>query len=271
MKRFQSFDSTRVNSGGNPVENGGMQVDKSNAIQILKDSLPQLAVFKSLHWDNQEYKLWRDKIVDILEVTFVRQSTEYDRFTSAWPHVLYAGGEQKLYVDELEMRETALKSIIQKYELVGIEEESDSPTLSNQSVRNIFDSMQFHPKVIDVSKTLFTTGNYDSATLEAFKAINNYVKEKTGLSQDGTNLMEKVFNENKPILKLNELLNPSDKDEQKGFKHMFMGSQLGIRNPRSHENVAQGDPIMALHCLSIASLLMKRVDQAKLVKLNIQE
>jgi hypothetical protein len=50
-----------------------------------------------------------------------------------------------------------------------------------------------------------------------------------------------------------------------------MGSQLGIRNPRSHESTKQEDPVIALQYLSIASLLMKRIDQAKLVKLNIQE
>jgi uncharacterized protein (TIGR02391 family) len=135
----------------------------------------------------------------------------------------------------------------------------------------LFENLKFHSRLIEVSEPLFKTGNYDSAIFEAFKAVNNYVKEKTGSILDGTNLMEKVFNENKPILKVNELLNPSDKDEQNGFKHLFMGSQLGIRNPRSHESTKQEDPVIALQYLSIASLLMKRIDQAKLVKLNIQE
>jgi uncharacterized protein (TIGR02391 family) len=134
---------------------------------------------------------------------------------------------------------------------------------------SLFDKIQFHPRVIEASESLFKTGNYASAIFEAFKAVHNYVQDKTGLTLDGANLMEKVFNENKPILQLNELLTPSDKNEQKGFKHIFMGSQIGIRNPKAHENVKQEDPTRTLEYLSIASLLMRRIDESKLVKLNI--
>lgn len=136
---------------------------------------------------------------------------------------------------------------------------------------NFFDKMKFHPRVIEVSENLFKTGNYAQAIFEAFKAVNNYVKEKTGLTLDGTNLMEKVFNENKPILQLNELLDKYDKDEQTGFKFLFMGSQMGIRNPKAHKNVKQEDPRRTLEYLNIASLLMRRVDESKLVKLNIEK
>jgi len=134
---------------------------------------------------------------------------------------------------------------------------------------NLFDKMQFHPRVIEVSESLFKTGNYSSAIFEAFKAVHNYVQDKTGLTLDGVNLMEKVFNENKPILQLNELLTKSDRDEQKGFKYLFMGSQMGIRNPPAHENVKPEEQNIALEYVGIASLLMRRIDGSKLVKLNI--
>ncbi len=136
---------------------------------------------------------------------------------------------------------------------------------------NLFDKMQFHPRVIEVSESLFKTGNYSSAIFEAFKAVHNHVQDKTGLTLDGVNLMEKVFNENKPILQLNELLDSTDKNEQKGFRYLFMGSQMGVRNPKAHKNVEQEDPKRTLEYLSIASLLMKRIDESKLVKLNIKE
>ena len=138
-----------------------------------------------------------------------------------------------------------------------------------ESPVNLFDKMQFHPRVIEVSESLFKTGNYSSAIFEAFKAVHNYVQDKTGLTLDGVNLMEKVFNENKPILQLNELLTKSDRDEQKGFKYLFMGSQMGIRNPQAHENVKPEEQNIALEYLGIASLLMRRIDGSKLVKLNI--
>ncbi len=144
-------------------------------------------------------------------------------------------------------------------------------TTVEESPLDILDAMRLHHKVVEVSESLFKTGNYASAIFEAFKAVHNHVQEKTGLTLDGVNLMEKVFNENKPILQLNELLIPTDKNEQKGFKYLFMGSQMGIRNPKAHENVKQEDPNRTLEYLSIASLLMKRIDESKLVKLNIKE
>lgn len=143
------------------------------------------------------------------------------------------------------------------------------PKDTAESPVNLFDKMQFHPRVIEVSESLFKTDNYSSAIFEAFKAVHNYVQDKTGLTLDGVNLMEKVFNENKPILQLNELLTKSDRDEQKGFKDLFMGSQMGIRNPQAHENVKPEEQNIALEYLGIASLLMRRIDGSKLVKLNI--
>jgi uncharacterized protein (TIGR02391 family) len=184
---------------------------------------------------------------------------------------------QREYLDEhLPKYETALLSIIQKYEILGIKEEPAVNTGSKDTVKlpiQLFDAMKFHPRIIQVSESLFKTGNYASAIFEASKAVHNYVRDKTGLPSDldGVNLMERVFNENKPILQLNELLDQSDKNEQKGFKLMFMGSQMGIRNPKAHENVKQEDPNRTLEYLSMASLLMKRIDESKLVKLNIKE
>lgn len=145
----------------------------------------------------------------------------------------------------------------------------EPPKDATESPVNLFGKMQFHPRVIEVSESLFKTGNYSSAIFEAFKAVHNYVQDKTGLTLDGVNLMEKVFNENKPILQLNELLTKSDRDEQKGFKYLFMGSQMGIRNPQAHENVKPEEQNIALEYLGIASLLMRRIDGSKLVKLNI--
>ena len=132
----------------------------------------------------------------------------------------------------------------------------------------LFNNMQFHPKVIEASRSLFETGHYAQAIFEAFKAINNFVKEKTVVPQDGKALMSTVFNEKKPVIKLNELLTQSDIDEQEGFKFLFMGAMVGIRNPKAHESVAQRDPFRTLEYLGLASLLLKRAEEGKVVTLR---
>jgi len=132
----------------------------------------------------------------------------------------------------------------------------------------LFDKMQFHQRIIAASKSLFESGHYSQAIFEAFKAVNNFVKEKSGLSLDGKALMSKVFNEDAPIIKLNELLTQSDRDEQEGFKFLFMGAMVGIRNPKAHDNVIQTDPYRTLEYLGFASLLMKRIEEGKVVSVR---
>jgi len=253
-------------------------MDKKKAIELLKQALNEIPSLKELHYDNQEFKLWRSKISDIIKAGLDKD--DYNKYTSASPSVILIRGMfpdnryQQEYVENLTRYETAIKSIIQKYDILGVEEKPTEKKETKDIIATpiqLFDAMQFHPKVIKVSESLFRTGNYPSAIFEAFKAVHNYVQEKTGLTLDGVNLMEKVFNENKPILQLNEMLTPSDKNEQKGFKYLFMGSQMGIRNPKAHENIKQEDSNKALEYLGIASLLMRRVDESKLVKLNIEE
>lgn len=128
---------------------------------------------------------------------------------------------------------------------------------------SFFDGMHFHPRVVKVSRSLFESAHYSQAIFEAFKCVNNYVKSRTRRTEDGRDLMAKVFNENNPVLKLNALSTQSDKDEQEGFKFLFMGAMVGIRNPKAHEDVIQQDSQRTLEYLSLASLLMRRIDESR--------
>ena len=145
---------------------------------------------------------------------------------------------------------------------------------SAKSPIELFDAMRFHPKVIESSRPLFGDGYYSDAIFRAFTAVCAFVKEKSGSPVDGKgspldgkSLMSTVFSETKPIIKLNDLLDSSDRNEQEGFKFLFMGGQIGIRNPKAHDNIVQTDPYRTLEYLSLASLLMKRVHEGKVVKL----
>jgi len=128
----------------------------------------------------------------------------------------------------------------------------------------LFDKMQFHPRIIRASKSLFNSGHYAEAIFAAFKAVNNFTKKKAGLSLDGKDLMAKTFNEDQPIIKLNKLLTRSELDEQEGFRFLFMGAMVGIRNPKAHDEIRQINLYRTLEYLAFASLLMRRVTEGKL-------
>jgi uncharacterized protein (TIGR02391 family) len=246
------------------------RIDEGRAIQLIEQALSELPHLKELHHDNEEVKLWHDRVYDIINAGL----DVYDKvnfWCSGAPSVdvrsLSDSARQKHYLEDLESHETALKSIIQKYEILEFEAQptaaAEPPSRKAEVLNYLFDKMQFHPLVITASKSLFESGHYAQAILEAFKAVNNLIKKKTGLNLDGKQLMAEAFNEKEPVIKLNELKTQSDRDEQEGFKFLFMGAMVGIRNPKAHDNVVQIDPYRTLEYLGFASLLMKRAEEGK--------
>jgi len=128
----------------------------------------------------------------------------------------------------------------------------------------IFESLDIHHEIKSASGKLFSDGHYAQSILEAYKALNNCVKAKSGKTElDGKSLMSTVFSRDSPILALNSLSSTSDKDEQEGFMLLYMGAMVGIRNPKAHEIVRQDDPLKTLEYLALASLLARRVDEAR--------
>lgn len=125
-------------------------------------------------------------------------------------------------------------------------------------------SDQLHPDIQRVSSRLMANGHASSAIFEAFKAVNARVKRVSGLEgEDGKSLMARAFAEDHPVLAINRSRNRSDRDEQEGFKLIFMGVMQGIRNPKAHEVVEEIDPARAREYLALASLLMRRLDDAE--------
>ncbi|MFC1860650.1 TIGR02391 family protein, partial [Chloroflexota bacterium] len=200
-------------------------MDKREAIQFLRDQIDELPTLVGLHYDNGDYLLWRNQIEDVLGNIFGRDSDEYKRFVDAHPKrprtsTLDGSAEARWYIDEIKAREIALKSIIKNYELFGIEEEPAVKPESegtNELPIYLFDKMQFHHEIVTASKSLFETKHYAEAIFEAFKAVENFVREKTELSLYGKQLMATVFNEDNPLIQVTEA-GKENRDAQEGFK-----------------------------------------------------
>jgi len=146
---------------------------------------------------------------------------------------------------------------------------------STDRLTSIFNALELHPIIKKASKKLFRDGHYPQAILEAYKALINHVKEKSGKKTlPQRDLMGYTFDvlyeteplkvTKEPVLKLNALKSLEEIDEQKGFMYLFLGAVIGVRNPKAHAIVEQKDPFKTLEYLSLASLLAKRVDEARL-------
>lgn len=177
-----------------------------------------------------------------------------------------------------ELQERAEESNKHSHETVKLD--SNHPENPIEQANGIpiqfFDAMQFHPKVVEVSKDCFIAGNYREAILNAFICLIDYVKERTGLDLDGDALMNQVFSINYdkeqrritkyPIIRINELQNMSDRDEQQGFMFLYKGAVGGIRNPKAHKLIPQSNPLHTLEYLAFSSLLMRRIEEGKIVR-----
>ena len=62
---------------------------------------------------------------------------------------------------------------------------------------------------------------------------------------------------------LNDGLSESDRNEQEGFQLIVMGAMQGIRNPKAHDLNAPLEDDRAFEYLAVASLLMRRLDDAE--------
>lgn len=132
----------------------------------------------------------------------------------------------------------------------------------------LFDSLVTDSSLKETTRSLFKDGYHALAVEEAFKCVNNTVKAKSKLSADGAPLMKTAFSLHRPILKLNELRNQSQRDQQLGYMDLFSGSMTGIRNPRAHEHQYLDDPVIALEMLSLANHLMRMVSLSKRTRLR---
>ena len=125
-----------------------------------------------------------------------------------------------------------------------------------------FEKRNIHPKISKVSKALFDDGHYKQASLQAFLLIDDVVKSQSGYDDTGFNLMMNAFNERNPLIQLNANSTNSDENEQAGYKFIFAGTALGIRNPRAHEVNWPETLDECLDHLGLASLLMRKIDNS---------
>lgn len=121
-----------------------------------------------------------------------------------------------------------------------------------------------HPLILRHAYSQFLNGHLRGAVLDAFIAVFDLIRERSGLALDGAELVGKAFSLTGPRLILSELDTESGKNDQKGFIQIFQGAYLGIRNPKAHSLRTDLTTESAAQYLVFASLLARRIEAAKL-------
>ena len=128
------------------------------------------------------------------------------------------------------------------------------------SLRNV------HPDVLLFCRDELLVDNYFHAVFEATKSIAEKIREKTNLSDDGADLVDKAFSfkGKVPYLALNSLQTKNEESEQRGFMNILKGMFSMFRNTTAHipKITWKIDELDALDILSMVSLAHRRLDNS---------
>ena len=203
----------------------------------------------------------RETIRDV----FGTSSPEYreHEHLSIWAGPMYLNMERGEVIQAREQGKKTVRTILEG--LIGRlrerREELTSGTAPQPS--DYFSRLNLHSRIADVTTDLFLDGHHWESVFAASKALVNYVKDRSQRHDlDGANLMRTVFSKQTPVLVFNELVEPTDLDEQEGMMHLFEGAVLAIRNPGGH-TFPEGSAQRAVEYISFLSLLAYKVQEAK--------
>ena len=130
----------------------------------------------------------------------------------------------------------------------------------------VFDEQGFwsliHPEIASEARPRFEGAHYADAVESALKVVSQNVRDRTGITLDGSDLMHTAFSPNRPLLIFRDSIPTTQKSMQQGYMEMFAGVMTGVRNPKAHA-IVKLDQRRAIHFLFVASFLADKVDEAE--------
>ncbi|MBS7459206.1 TIGR02391 family protein [Pseudomonas syringae] len=105
------------------------------------------------------------------------------------------------------------------------------------------------------------------AVFEATKGIAERIRNLSGLTADGGELITKAFLGQSPLLAIGSLTTDSEKSEQKGLANLLIGLFGAVRNPLAHtpKTVWPMTEQDALDILTLISLLHRKIDHVRTI------
>lgn len=231
-------------------------------IAKFKKIISEIKELKKLHWKDPKSSVWINKVLRFLKTEFSEESDYYTQFYRATHGGHAVGGVgggrtsdhelQREYLERLEKYKGHLEAFLEEVQDDEPIQESKFPS-----------KLKLHPKIVTASEKLFRDRHYSQAIFEAVKVLEKEIKHKSKVKDKiGVDLVNHVFNKDRPILKIVEGDEQEQIDEREGFRFLYMGTFLGIKNPKSHSIQHLEDSSKALEYLSFLSLLMKRLDES---------
>lgn len=132
-------------------------------------------------------------------------------------------------------------------------------------LRSSLEQRNVHSDVLKFCTAEMIADDYFHAVFESTKSVADKIRMKSGLSSDGSKLVDQAFGRGKsgvPLLAFNSLQTTTEKSEHTGLMYLLKGLFGAVRNVTAHEpriywSINEQD---ALDVLTLASLLHRRLD-----------
>ncbi len=134
-------------------------------------------------------------------------------------------------------------------------------------LRSALQARGVHADVLFFCQAELMQDNYFHAVFEATKSVAEKIRNKSGLTGDGSDLVDKAFglgSSSFPILAFNSLRTETEQSEHKGLMNLIKGMFGAFRNVAGHApkvtwSIEEQD---AMDLLVLASFLHRRLDKA---------
>ncbi|MCX8473145.1 MAG: TIGR02391 family protein [Sediminibacterium sp.] len=122
-----------------------------------------------------------------------------------------------------------------------------------------------HHDILPYCESEWLNENYFHAILEITKSVAEKLRQKSGYTSDGAELVDDCFGlgkEKKPMLAFNTLQTDSDESEHKGFGNFIKGFFSMYRNPKAHDPKLHEDTQLTemTEVLVVATIIQNKLD-----------
>ena len=264
-----------------------MQFDDSKSFEMVNRYLSEVnsLLEKSYKEGNDKMEGLITRLEHFIAFTFPHGKERLANFRRSMPFRISVGNrketeeeKQKWYIQRLKAVKDNLIAYKEELQSIPLEKETKSTTkteVKNFDEKKLANKLYYdiitHPLIRQASEEHFKNEAYRNAVLDAMIRLEEMIKEKASFPRDnkgkelsGVALMHKVFDPDKPILNWCKGARQIERDELEGYKHIFAGAMLGIRDPKAHA-IFRINPMRALKLLTLAVLLAELVDASRFI------
>lgn len=263
MPKIESFDDNALQAickiiGDTADGLTGSEIDKLLSLASIPNVSPGTTKNKRL-FDALHAKQLKDDCGNNI-VAFIQRVMDPVRYI----------GNKEIFKSRKEQLNTVLSLrgyIIRDDGTLGLVERVTTLTEAERRARSLHLKLQergVHSRILTFCRAELLDENYFHAVFEATKSIADTVRNLTGLTADGSELVDEVFSVKHPLLIINKLSTETEQSEQKGYANFLKGIFGMFRNttahaPKIHWNISEQD---ALDLLVMASFAHRKLDAA---------